>query len=284
MKKGILVTLMLLLNSTNVFSCDQHGTAGIVEDNNLWIGTDAKSVSTVDEKTFNKILDDVVAIYAPIIAEKGKTLDMIRKWDDGTVNAYAQQTGNTWKVSMFGGLARHEAVTDDAFALVVCHEVGHHIGGAPKISSSKWASNEGQADYFGTLKCFRRTFRDEDNVRIMANINIPDYVTEKCKAEFPEAGELALCQRAALAGKSLAKLLGGGRGGNFNTPDGRVVDTTNDRHPAAQCRLDTYFQGALCDKDIFDELSSKDPIPGSCARVRGRSVGVRPLCWFKPKS
>ena len=257
---------------------------GFMPENDMQVSVGDKKANTMTEKRFNQIIDKVVKVYAPVIKKRGGKLVLKRKWKNKTVNASAQRILFWYVVNMYGGLARHEAVTDDAFALVVCHEVGHHIGGAPKISSSKWASNEGQADYFGTLKCFRRTFRDEDNVRIMANINIPDYVTEKCKAEFPEAGELALCQRAALAGKSLAKLLGGGRGGNFNTPDGRVVDTTNDRPPAAQCRLDTYFQGALCDKDIFDELSSKDPIPGSCARVRGRSVGVRPLCWFKPKS
>ena len=33
---------------------------------------------------------------------------------------------------MFGGLAGHETITTDAFALVACHELGHHIGGAQR--------------------------------------------------------------------------------------------------------------------------------------------------------
>ncbi|MBT3586547.1 MAG: hypothetical protein HN509_16685 [Halobacteriovoraceae bacterium] len=280
---------MLLLNSTNVFSCDQHGTAGIVEDNNLWIGTDAKSVSTVDEKTFNKILDDVVAIYAPIIAEKGKTLDMIRKWDDGTVNAYAQQTGNTWKVSMFGGLARHETITADAFALVACHELGHHLGGFPKKSSwwgSSWASNEGQADYFGNMKCFRKYAESDDNIAVVESMNIDATATKACKANFANAEDVAVCQRGAMAGLSLGNLFRALRRLEtplkFETPDPKVVTATNHNHPAPQCRLDTYFAGAICDKDAYTDVSDSNAATGVCTRSNEYSKGIRPLCWYKP--
>jgi Zn-dependent protease with chaperone function len=53
---------------------------------------------------------------------------------------------------MFGGLARDPLVTKDGFSAVICHEIGHHIAGAPRKGFS-WASNEGQADYFATTKC-----------------------------------------------------------------------------------------------------------------------------------
>ena len=87
------------------------------------------------QETFNAVIDSVETIYAPIVAEYGGRLKVERKWDDGTANAYAQRSGSTYKVSMFGGLARHETITPDGFALVVCHEIGHHIGGAPKKAS-----------------------------------------------------------------------------------------------------------------------------------------------------
>jgi hypothetical protein len=38
---------------------------------------------------------------------------------------------------MFGGLARHELVTDDGFMMVVCHETGHHLGGAPRYNGTE---------------------------------------------------------------------------------------------------------------------------------------------------
>ena len=87
-----------------------------------------------------------------------------------------------------------------------------------------------------------------------------------------------------MGGLSLAKLLGSLRGNteiDFSTPDTNVVDTTNTRHPAAQCRLDTYFQGGLCDKTIAEEVG-RDPLAGTCNRSENYIDGVRPLCWYKP--
>ena len=71
------------------------------------------------QEKFEAIIKRVYDAYAPIVASKGATLDMINNWDDGTVNAYANRDGNVWHVNMFGGLARHSLVTDDGFMLVV---------------------------------------------------------------------------------------------------------------------------------------------------------------------
>jgi hypothetical protein len=141
-KKAIAMTAMLA--TVTGYTCTSDGVEGIVEDNNLWISASHKSANTMTKERFNAVIDKVEAVYAPIVESMNGRLSVIRKWDDGTVNAYAQRSGKTWKVSMFGGLARHEAITEDGFALVVCHEVGHHLGGAPKKAGwfSTWATNE----------------------------------------------------------------------------------------------------------------------------------------------
>jgi len=69
---------------------------------------------------------------------------------------------------------------------------------------------------------------------------------------------------------------------DFTTPDPSVVSKMDDAHPATQCRLDTYFEGALCDKDVNGELSNKDYKTGTCTQAAGYTFGYRPLCWFKP--
>jgi len=291
MKKSLLVALAATATIASSSACNIHGTEGIVEDNNLWISTDAKSVSTVTEEKFNKVIDDIEMIYAPIIEAKGKTLQIERKWTDGTVNAYAQQSGNTWKVSMFGGLARHETITADGFATVVCHELGHHLGGAPKKSSwwgSSWASNEGQADYFGTMKCLRKYMEKDNNIAIVKDLNVPAFVTKSCTANFQDQADIAMCQRGAMAGLSLGNLFRALRNLTtelkFDTPDTNVVSKTNHNHPAPQCRLDTYFAGAVCDKDHYSDVSQTDASVGVCTRSNGDKSGVRPLCWYKPQS
>ena len=48
-----------------------------------------------------------------------------------------------------------------------------------------------------------------------------------------------------------------------------------------QCRLDTYFQGSLCDKDVNDEVDNSDA-EGVCTLAQGYTFGTRPLCWYKP--
>lgn len=194
--------------------------------------------------------------------------------------------GPLYQVNMYGGLARHPDVTNDGFALVVCHELGHHLGGAPKkLIPNSWASNEGQADYFATLKCFRRVYGQDNNAEIVSKMDIDPLVTEKCNQVWSNSSDIALCKRSAMAGKSLAKLLSrrSDKTPEFDTPDPSVVKLTYSGHPAGQCRLDTYFHGALCDQPFTKKLSRRDPLIGTCNRATNDIVGIRPLCWYRPK-
>lgn len=284
---GILVLSLQMLSAA--WACDMHGVTGIAEENDLWIGPEVKGLNNITKEVFNSILDKVEAVYSPIFQEKGAKLVVVRNWDDGTVNAYAQQSGTNWQISMFGGLARHETITADGFALVACHEIGHHIGGAPKKASwfgSAWASNEGQADYWGNMKCMRRYMEKDDNVAIVATMEVDEFAREKCEANFSGAQEIAMCIRGSMAGLSLGNLFRALRRLDtrlqFTTPDPARVSRTNDNHPEPQCRLDTYFSGAICEKDFNEDVSNSDATQGVCARSNNYSDGVRPLCWYKP--
>jgi len=291
-KKLLLGALVCTISAQPAFTCTMDGSEGLLPENNEWIGADSKSMlnSNLDEASFNAVIDKVLAVYDPIVTSLGGTLQVDRNWDDGTVNAYASRSGSTWKVAMFGGLARHRTITPDGFALVVCHELGHHIGGAPKKSSwySSWASNEGQSDYFATLKCLRKTFRNENNSEIVSKMNVPAAVVTQCDAQFTSQEEKALCQRGSMAGLSTAKLFQELRkqpdAPKFTTPDANVVSATDHNHPATQCRLDTYFAGAICGLDDNSDVSQRDEATGVCYRKSGDTTGVRPFCWFAPKS
>jgi hypothetical protein len=285
-KSFVLLSFCLVYDP--LFACTQDGREGIVEENNLKIGVHDKISNDMSQERFNAIINGVETVYAPIIRALGKTLKIERKWDDGTVNAYAQQIGNTWQVSMFGGLARHETVSDDAFALVVCHEIGHHLGGAPKKASwfgITWASNEGQADYWGTMKCLRKYFEKDDNIAIVEKMDVPEYATETCKKNFADPEEIAQCQRGSMAGLSLGNLFRALKNLRtklaFHTPDPAVVTRTDDNHPAPQCRLDTYFAGSICSQDAYSDVSDTNPNQGVCSSESGEEWGKRPLCWYK---
>lgn len=282
------LTSSLILTS-HVYACDIEGNSGFVPENTLSIPVGIKG-SKMTETQFNKLIDKVLAVYRTEIEIENKIkLKVERYWSDGTVNAYAKQPGDgTWVVAMFGGLARHTEITDDAFLTVICHELGHHIGGAPKkrgLFASTWASNEGQADYFGVMKCLRRVFEKERNIEIARRLKAPAIVKLKCANQFVSLEERAICERSSVAGlalgrffrslsKDVAKV-------DFSTPDKAVVAVTNDNHPASQCRVDTYYQASLCDRSTIEDVSQTDAHAGVCSKRNGDEIGLRPSCWYK---
>lgn len=281
------ISFLLLTSFSSYSSTVVHDE--FMPENNLYIGPNDKSANDqVTEEVFNKIIDNSEKVYTPMIKKMGGVFKVNRNWTDGTVNASAMRKLNVWEVNMYGGLARHALVTPDAFALVLCHEIGHHMGGAPKIAGffQKWASNEGQSDYYGTAKCFRLIYSQDNNEDIVARMKIPAMVKDECQKAYANNAESALCMRISMAGLSLAELLGElGRSAkvDFTTPDTTQVRKTNDAHPKAQCRLDTYFQGALCDRPMGDKPSDRDATQGYCSTRSGHKVGLRPLCWYFPK-
>ena len=276
------------LISLNALACTEDGTGGFFPENDWSIPESFQG--GLSQEQFNKVIDQYEAIYAPKIKEDGGVLSVDRGWSNGTVNASAQRFGSTYKVNMYGGLARHPEITEDGFALVLCHEIGHHIGGAPKVGGfrgmlMKWASNEGQSDYFASLKCLREGMKNEDNQAVVANMNVPALVKNNCDSVYANADESAMCQRIAMAGASVSNLFAAMSKkdqAKFETPSKDVVRKTDDAHPHFQCRLDTYFQGALFDRPLDEALSQKDATTGTCHPSNGDKVGLRPLCWYKP--
>lgn len=263
---------------------------GFLPENDLQIPISVFQVGGMTEAEFHSVLDEIEKYYTPVIAAKGGVLRVNREWSNSTVNASAQRFGNTYTINMYGGLARHQVMTKDGFMLVACHEIGHHIGGAPKIASwwgsNDWATNEGGSDYFASLRCMRAMFNETDTLEFIKNAQIDPFLRTKCEEMYQTQAEENLCMRIGMAGFTGASLFHTMSGTTnplrFDLPDPNVVTKTSDSHPKPQCRLDTYFQGGLCLHDMAVELSDNDPVVGTCNESTGQSSGLRPRCWFKP--
>jgi hypothetical protein len=257
---------------------------GFLPENDLNIAVGSLEDRGINQDEFNSVLDSVEKIYSPIVAERGATLVVSRKWDDNTVNAYAQQQGKKWIITMFGGLARHAAITQDGFALVACHEMAHHLGGAPKMSG--WATIEGQADYAGNLKCLRRVFANTSSAYFTRPPADDPIAAQTCDKAFSSQVDKTVCLRGVMAGKSVTALFkqlsNDPKDAQLNTPDPAVVTTMQSSHPKTQCRLDTYFQGSQCVRPVSENLSDTDLFAGTCNFKTGQSSGLRPRCWYKP--
>jgi len=240
----------------------------------------------ITEADFDEILARVERAYAPIVRAKGAELAIDRDWRHENPNAFASREGRVWSLHFYGGLARRGDMTGDAFVLVACHELGHHLGGAPRDRRGKdgdWSSLEGQADYWAALKCVRRIWAARYNRSIVSTIDVPMPVRQGCGESFRKPEDAALCMRSALAGRALA------RAGpwaetepapDFDVPDRSRTARTDDRGLGKQCRLDTIYAGALCAADPDAEVDADDPGVSACAS----GPGSRPACWFNPES
>jgi hypothetical protein len=283
-KTKIALFLFLLTLNQVVFG------AAIIPDNDLnnppLIIKDFDSVS---ERDFNLITSRLHRIYGPEIeAKSGLKFVMIADWNDGVANAYATRSVDAWNVHINGGIARAKGMTDDGFALIVCHEIGHHLGGAPRTYLYEgWASAEGQADYFATSKCLKRYYTElalEENFSI-SNHSIPEKVILDCNSVYKNLSDLQVCVRSQLASLDFAHFLNSLP--DVRTPvslealDPKVVKGTNTNdYPRPQCRFDTLYQGSLCAIHSNVATSDTDAKIGHCNDES--KPGTRPRCWYKP--
>lgn len=214
--------------------------------------------ASISEYDFRRTIDQVVNYYRPIVQSRGAQLNVEYNWADSTVNAYADKQEGIWTISMFGGMARRPEITLDGFMTVVCHEMGHLLGGFPFYSNEDLAA-EGQADFWATQACAKRVWG---------------------------GGGPAVKARAVAASRSISNLLATLEGSSYPSPDRKdpsVVLYTQDTHPRAQCRLDTYLAGIACNQVFPLDAYPKTQFQAYSTSCLGLQKGARPRCWFAPK-
>jgi hypothetical protein len=240
---------------------------------------------------FNAILERAKRIYSPIIEQHGGYLSVNGDWSNNTVNAYAEQNGRNWSVSFYGGLAKR--VTPDGFAIVVCHELGHHLGYGVLYPNNSWkAAVEGQSDYWATAVCARKMFdpaNDDEETPTEEGEPpcgfLPPYQSDmiegfKCASEV--GADKTICQRSLDGGLSLGRLLanlGGEPEPSYNNLDRSKVSKTQYSHPKAACRLTSYYGGVMCSKswpDNFAPMNIKEAKQYQCTEYL--------TCWLNEKN
>ncbi len=130
-------------------------------------------------------------------------------WLNDKVNAVAFIRGGQRYVVLYGGLLRHHRIQVEGAGLVIAHEIGHHYGGTPRYPDNRWASCEGQADYWAAKIAQRKVWW----------------------------GEYAI-EQTTKGAQQLYDLFSNGL---------MLVDEMKNigvcSHPPAQCRYDTYMAG-----------------------------------------
>jgi subtilisin-like proprotein convertase family protein len=291
---------LALMFHLSLFMSWQSAFPACFPPNKLHLNPSPLEKSNITQAQFNQIIDAIEKLYLPVVRSHKARLKINRLWKDDTVNANATQNGKTWQVNMYGGLARRPELTPDGFAMVLCHELGHHLGGYSFYHDSDmpWASNEGQADYFATHACAKEIWKGEAEQNIKARQSVQQTAKRVCDLNFANTDDRDICYRSSNAGLSLATLLAKlseGPAPTFETPDSSVVSMTYDGHPEAQCRLDTFLAGSVCSKkfnkniipakfleDKFGVEAETEAGLYSCLARDGWVTAQRPRCWFKP--
>lgn len=257
--------------------------------------------ANLSEAEFQRIISEIQKRYEAQVKAHGGKLQMYGDWKSETLNAGATQQMGNWKVQITGALARRPELTPDGFALILCHELGHHLAGFPFSKAGfggTWAASEGQSDYFATHVCAREMWGRDYAENAKARTLVSTYVQQRCDDIWRSSVDQDLCYRQSLAVQSMITTMATLMKKpipQFETPDPTQVAKTNDAHPPVQCRLDTSLQGALCLAGWRSDLIPGKKANGgphgrnaeieaaevSCMASNGQSVGLRPACWFK---
>ena len=231
---------------------------------------------------FSQILEAAQALYAPDFIRRQQRLRITGSWESERSSASARidedRDGQLAVITVTGGLARHPAITDAAFALIVCHEIGHFLAGRPAVSGY---STEGQSDYYAAAACMKRLMLRMLSENLLDRHFVSPIVQQRCRSAYDSELASEVCAQTIMAGYALSRYFAYQQSINaphFETPDPGKAAAIGFGMPSVQCRLDTYIAGALCNPDAGDANPSNRP--WLCSRNGALAEFARPACWY----
>jgi len=236
----------------------------------------------IQRQRFEQIIDLVQDLYEPEFQNRQKRLRIMDYWESERLEASARidmdTEGLLVVITVTGGLARHDMITEGAFALVICHEIGHFLAGSPSIGRF---STEGQSDYFAASSCMRQLIPRMSAGVIPATRDAPAAVQKQCGTGFADAWNRNICIQTAMAGLALSRYFAHKKKVDFpriESPDPNEVEVLGFGTQTVQCRLDTYVAAASCNPEI--ENATYPDRRWLCSRSGKLSYAARPGCWY----
>lgn len=266
-----------------IFTFIPNVQARFMPDNDLHL-QEQLIQSNVSEKQFFEIIYNFRDTYFFIASDFKHSLIVLGSWDNNKVNAVTWRHGYSMIIEIYGGLARR--LSTDAINMVLCHEMGHQVGGWPLYTGDTWAAIEGQSDYYAAHVCAKKIFKTI-NYGDQADFYGRTGEEAACDERYSDYEDREICYRSMSAGLELARLLAGsGRMPSYLTPDKTEVSKMRESHPPAQCRLDTYRAASLCPskwRDSYIPRTEKMSARYLCTpRKKSWADASRPRCWFVP--
>jgi hypothetical protein len=177
------------------------------------------SAQAVSKQRFQEILEIFSHTFSSYASRDGREFEILASYEADWAQAFARRWERD-QLIVYGGIARIKGVSEDSFALGLCHEIGHLYAGIPYSDAFNRLSAEGQADYWATQTCWSEV--------------------------APLIGSGELTQRAEAAALILTAFFASNRhlpAPAMDQRDEQVVSATLKTHPSPQCRLDTFLAG-----------------------------------------
>ncbi len=232
----------------------------------------AASEHKENQYLFEKLNSEFVN-YAKLLIPEDIKLNLFPNWDiiypaasserdSDYASSDSDKKRDAWDISVLGGYWRDPDYGHPMIHLIVlCHELGHHIGGPPYKLDDKgkfrWSSMEGQSDYYANRVCVpsflkrNPSWLDEGYVVYK---KIHSEIIDRCQREFRDKLSLQICKYSSQGALELSKIHV-----KFDHPKPKVPEVISpetpetkeaqvlerNSYPSNQCRFDSYFNGAL---------------------------------------
>jgi len=110
---------------------------------------------------FYAIPSNLIGLFHEELKSAPAPLYLDAKWESPFFGAGVSLYQDQFSLMVLGGTTRVPGFSLEAYAALICHELGHILGGHPKqtIPGAEWASAEGQADFFAASICLPRYFK-----------------------------------------------------------------------------------------------------------------------------
>lgn len=184
----------------------------------------------------------------------------------------------------------------DELRFLMCHELGHIMGGPPYMNfvghDGLQSSAEGQADYFATSSCLPSLFAQDDNERITSISGTYPTLRDICQyGETPNSQ--SMCIRILSAGFRFAEYvrqIPSSRPGQhgYSPPTAVIIESAASDtavhtllrdYPTPQCRFDTMVAGIKCQaRSRYLNFTDDTSAVLGCGETV--AIASRPACWY----
>ena len=221
---------------------------------------------------------DFEETFRTIILQKGLVLDVSLDPKLRVNESHALVNSDLYQINISGQLLAKYSIKPDTFDLILCHELGHILGGEPKQKGNPLYSSEGQADFFATAVCLPHLWNDGSNSSEFGTEN--SVVNPPIYCYSIHMSKRRLCKRVIEASWRVAKIYAT----EFSLPQPVKIHSLSSHKLkyrfflTPQCRFHTFLAGLAC-----VDLPMGDFGTPQLDRLCGakESPVPRPFCWYR---